>query len=57
MAAERQDRLVLEEQQLIADRAGGAGRNETMLEVPRVAIPSPAEPPGGDRRGCAGNPI
>jgi len=54
VAAERQDRLVLQQQQLVSDRACGTSCHEAMLEIPCVAIPRPAEPPRGDRRGCGG---
>ena len=40
---------MLEEQQLVADAPVGAGGRESLLEVPRVAIRHPAQPPRSDR--------
>jgi hypothetical protein len=45
VAAERQDGLVLEQQQLVADRACRASRHKAVLKIPGVAIRRPAEPP------------
>ena len=44
VAAEGQDRGMLEEQQPIADQAVGASRGELLLERPRLAIRDPPEP-------------
>jgi hypothetical protein len=57
VTAEGQDRLVLEEDQLVADGARASGRNEAVLQVPGVAIARPAEPPGRYRRGGGVGPI
>ena len=38
VAAERQDGLVLEQQQLVADQARGPGRDEAVLQVPGIAV-------------------
>jgi hypothetical protein len=48
VAAECQDGLVLDQQQLIADEARGASGHEPMLQIPGVAIRRPTEPQRGD---------
>jgi 6-phosphofructokinase 1 len=51
VAPESQHRLMLQQQELVADRTRHAGLDQSVLEVPSIAVSRPAEPPGGDRRG------
>src|SRR5688572_6875234 len=48
--AEGQDRGVLEEEQLVADPAVGAGRGKTFLELPRLPVWNTAKPSNTERR-------
>ncbi len=49
LPAEREDGWMLEQQQLVADPPVGARGRESLLEVPRVAVGHPAQPPCSDR--------
>ena len=51
VAAQCQHRIMLEQEQLVADFARVSSRDQAMLQVPGVAICGPAEPPRCDRRG------
>ena len=44
VAAERQDRRMLEQEQLVSDRAVGASPGELLLERPRLAVRDPPQP-------------
>ena len=49
LATEGQDSGVLEEEQLVLERAVGAGGREALLQRPGVAIRDPAQPRGANR--------
>src|SRR5438105_3909847 len=53
IAAQRQNRPVLEEEQLIADLVRGALFGEAVLEIPGFPVPDPSQPRNGDRTGGA----
>ena len=44
VTAEREDRVVLEEDELVADEAGGSRTDDAVLEVPGIAVCHPPEP-------------
>ena len=47
-AAEGDDRLVLEEEQRVADLAADARFDQALLQRERVCVPDAPEPVGGD---------
>jgi hypothetical protein len=55
IATEREDRVVLEEKELVLVKgASGARGGQGLLESPRVAIRDPAQPAGMQETGPAG---
>ena len=54
---EGQDRLVFEQQQLVTDRVVGALLREALLELPRIAIRDPAQPPDVQAHGVGAGAI
>ena len=48
LPAQGQDRVVLEQEQPVLDRAFGTLRDELLLELPRTAVADPPDPGRGD---------